>query len=40
MVGGDRTEHTFEVFVQLYNMLYEKVGVSVIADLSPNYFLR
>lgn len=32
-------EHTCEVFVQLYNMLDEKVGASVIADLSPNYFL-
>lgn len=40
MVNDDRTEQTCEVFVQLYNMLDEKVGRSVIADLNPNYFLR
>lgn len=31
---------TCEVFFLLYNILEEKVGASIIADLNPNYFLR
>lgn len=39
-MGHDRIEHTCEVFVQLHNILDEKVGASVIAGLNPTYFPR
>lgn len=40
MVGDDRIEHICEVFVQLFNILEEKVSASVTGHLNPNYFLR